>query len=154
MDKIRECDYYDSSDFEYYYDLYSSKNQLGQSQHNGQDSADAGFKMSPTTAENLSLKSSDRPQQQSLHSTFLQSSPPPSWQMTTMWLRSSPFAANSKDGGSTKAPTVSFAAADKLTEAAEQRRKLLVELSAHKSRLVEMHLRREEVDREVSALYR
>lgn len=66
-----------------------------------------------------------------------------------MWLRSSPFAADSKDGGSTKAPTVSFAATDKLAEAAEQRRKLLVELSAHKSRLVEMHLRREEVDREL-----
>lgn len=149
---------YNPSDFEYYYDLYSSKNQLGQSQHNGQDSVDAGFKTSPTTAENLSLKSSDQPQQQmhqqSLHSTFLKSSPPPSWQTTTMWLRSSPFAADSKDGGLTKAPTVSFAAVDKLAEAAEQRRKLLVELSAHKSRLVEMHLRREEVDREVSASYR
>ncbi|XP_027841989.2 uncharacterized protein LOC114123280 [Aphis gossypii] len=131
----------------------SSKNQLDQSQHNGQVGADAGFKTSPTTAENFSLKSSDRPQQQmqqqSLHSTFLKSSPPPSWQTTTMWLRSSPFAADSKDGSSTKAPTISFAAADKLAEAAEQRRKLLVELSAHKSRLVEMHLRREEVDREL-----
>lgn len=58
---------------------------------------------------------------------------------------------DSKDGGTTTTPTVSFAVADKVAEAAEQRRKLLVELSAHKSRLVELHLRREEVDREVSA---
>ncbi|XP_026821473.1 uncharacterized protein LOC113559890 isoform X2 [Rhopalosiphum maidis] len=133
---------------ELYYN--GAKDQLGQSQHNGQDSTDAGFKTSPTTADNLSSKSPDRPMQlQSLQSTFLQSSPPPSWQTTTMWLRSSPFAADSKDSGSTKAPTVSLAAADRLAEAAEQRRKLLVELSAHKSRLVELHLRREEVDREL-----
>lgn len=41
---------------------------------------------------------------------------------------------------------------DRATEAAEQRRMLLVELSGHKSRLVELHLRREEVDREVSLI--
>ncbi|XP_025197472.1 mediator of RNA polymerase II transcription subunit 12 [Melanaphis sacchari] len=133
---------------------YSSggKNQLGQT-HNGQHSTDIGLKTSPTTADYFPSKSADQPLQQmqlqSLQSTFLQSSPPPSWQTTTMWLRSSPFATDPKDGGSTKAPTVSFAAADRLAEAAEQRRKLLVELSAHKSRLVELHLRREEVDREL-----
>jgi len=68
-----------------------------------------------------------------------------------MWLRSSPFAVDSKESNTTTTPTVSFAAADRVAEVAEQRRKLLVELSAHKSRLVELHLRREEVDREVSA---
>jgi len=68
-----------------------------------------------------------------------------------MWLRASPFAADPKDGGTTTAaPSVSLAAADRAADSAEQRRKLLVELSAHKSRLVELHLRREEVDREVS----
>lgn len=123
-------------------------NQLGQSQHNGHDGADAGSKTSPTAADNLSSKSPDRPPpQMQLQSTFLQSHPSPSWQTTTMWLRSSPFAVDSKDGaGATTAPTLS---ADRVAEAAEQRRKLLVELSAHKSRLVELHLRREEIDREL-----
>ncbi|XP_022169027.1 uncharacterized protein LOC111032870 isoform X2 [Myzus persicae] len=127
--------------------------QLGQSQLNGHGGPDADSKTSPTAADNLSSKSPDRPVQQmqlqSLQSPFLQSPPPPSWQTTKMWLRSSPFAVDSKDGGTTTTPTVSFAVADKVAEAAEQRRKLLVELSAHKSRLVELHLRREEVDREL-----
>jgi len=126
---------------------------------NGHDGPDAGSKKSPTAADNLLSKSTDQPLQQmqlqSLKSSPLhQSPPPPSWQTTTMWLRSSPFAVDSKDGGMTTTPTVSIAAAERVAEAAEQRRKLLVELSAHKSRLVELHLRREEVDREVSASYR
>ncbi|KAL4126898.1 hypothetical protein QTP88_011098 [Uroleucon formosanum] len=127
--------------------------QLGQSQLNGHDGPDDGLKTSPTAADNLSSKLPDRQLQQmklqSSQSPFLQSPPPPSWQTTKMWLRSSPFGADSKDGSTMTTPAVSFAAADKVAEAAEQRRKLLVELSAHKSRLVELHLRREEVDREL-----
>lgn len=84
----------------------------------------------------------------SLQST-LQSPSQPSWQTTTTWLRSSPFsAADSVDSSATATAVTVSGSADQ--RAAEQRRKLLVELSAHKSRLVELHLRREEIDREVS----
>ncbi|XP_015373412.1 PREDICTED: ubiquitin carboxyl-terminal hydrolase 36 [Diuraphis noxia] len=137
-------------------DLYCNSDnkdhQLGQSQINGHENSDAGFKTSPTSAaDNHTSKSPDRPLQQTqlqlLQSPLPKSTPPPSWQTTTTWLRSSPFAVDSKNGGTTTTSTISFAAADRVAEAAEQRRKLLVELSAHKSRLVELHLRREEVDR-------
>lgn len=121
---------------------------------NGYTSED-GLKISATNL--LLSKLPERPVQQ-LSSASLQSAAlqPQSWQTTTTtWLRSSPFSTNgSADGPGAESPghpdPASAAAINRATEAAEQRRKLLVELSAFKSRLVELHLRREEVDREVS----
>jgi len=127
--------------------VYScSKNHYARSfsHHNDNDSNNYG---SPNS---VSLSKSPELLKRQLSPVLLQSNlKSPSWQTTTSWLRSSPFVttADSTDGGggggTAAAPTVS-------ERAAEHRRKLLVELSAHKSRLVELHLRREEVDREVS----
>lgn len=119
--------------------------------HNGESNDDGGLKVLPGNPL-LSKSPTDRLQHSALQSTFLHSPSQPSWQSTTTWLRSSPFVIDSTDGGgsSTTSPTVSGILTESTGEAAEQRRKLLVELSALKSRLVELHLRREEVDREVS----
>lgn len=123
---------------------------------NGHNSED-GLKIS--AASLLLSKLPERPVQQ-LSSASLQSAAlqPQSWQTTTTtWLRSSPFSANgTADGRGAESPghpdPATAAATNRAAEAAEQRRKLLVELSAFKSRLVELHLRREEVDREVSVV--
>jgi len=124
--------------------------------HNGDSNDDGGLKCSPGNPL-LSKSPPDGLQHSSLQSTLLHSRSQPSWQSTTTWLRSSPFAVDSADGNGggsgTTSPTVPVVATDRMTEAAEQRRKLLVELSVHKSRLVELHLRREEVDREVSVAF-
>lgn len=127
----------------------SSSSNLQHRQYNGDSNDNGGFKLSPSN--DLMAKTPEREQpalsQASLQSSQLQSvTSQPSWPTTTSWLRSSEFTDSVVDGPITTSPVVS----ERTVKAAERRRNLLVELSAYKSRLVELHLKREEVDREVS----
>lgn len=127
----------------------SSSSNLHYRQHNGDSNDD--FKLSPSN--DLMSKTSER-EQLALSQTSLQSSPlqsatsqPSRPTTTSSWLRSSELSDSVVDGSvSTTSPMV----LERTAKTTERRRNLLVELSAYKSRLVELHLKREEVDREVS----
>lgn len=135
----------------FYFSPFSSNKDHNQFLNRLNNGNDVGSKNASPNCSLLPSKPSDRLQQ--LSPVLPQSAlPSSSWQTTTTWLRSSPFSVDSTDGGTSGVTTTtaaSVAVAERAAEVAEQRRKLLIELSAHKSRLVELHLRRDEVEREV-----